>query len=197
MKQMKILNNLKSISKAYTEGIYADTPANRKLGRVGMTYAEYAKRVKEEKEKSADKKHYFVKLSDGEEFMLEEGATSQEKAIELAIDYATDMVKYNGYKEFKFDLEENTDNWTDEQIDTEKWDWFSIRAKKHGDKIEISVYNWNTHEYLRNDTLKREQKNLAQQAKREREKFDKEFQEKFGWMDEWLNYKKDNQNENI
>lgn len=30
-----------SVSKAYTEGIYADTSTNRKLGRVGMTYAEY------------------------------------------------------------------------------------------------------------------------------------------------------------
>ena len=30
-----------SVEKAYTEGVYADTPANRKLGRVGMTYAEW------------------------------------------------------------------------------------------------------------------------------------------------------------
>ena len=27
------------IAKAYTEGIYSDTVANRKLGRVGMSYA--------------------------------------------------------------------------------------------------------------------------------------------------------------
>lgn len=33
------------ITKAYTEGIYADTPANRKLGRVGMTYAAYAEKA--------------------------------------------------------------------------------------------------------------------------------------------------------
>ena len=48
---MKILNKFKItfIQKAYTEGIYADTPANRKLGRVGMTYAQYAAKQKGEK----------------------------------------------------------------------------------------------------------------------------------------------------
>lgn len=49
------------LKKAYTEGVYADTPANRKLGRVGMTYAAYAsqhseeiakKKVAQEKDKS-------------------------------------------------------------------------------------------------------------------------------------------------
>ena len=29
---------VREIFKAYTEGIYCDSPANRKLGRVGMTY---------------------------------------------------------------------------------------------------------------------------------------------------------------
>lgn len=44
---MKILNQLKVafISKAYTEGIYADTPQNRKLGRVGMSYSAYSNKV--------------------------------------------------------------------------------------------------------------------------------------------------------
>ena len=43
---MKILNRIHQLSKAYVEGIYADTPANRKLGRVGMTYAAYAQKLK-------------------------------------------------------------------------------------------------------------------------------------------------------
>lgn len=33
------------IKKAYTEGIYADTPINRKLGRVGMGYKEYNEKL--------------------------------------------------------------------------------------------------------------------------------------------------------
>jgi len=35
----------KEVNKAYTEGIYADTPANRKLGRVGMSYTAYANKT--------------------------------------------------------------------------------------------------------------------------------------------------------
>jgi len=38
---------IRNLCKAYTEGVYADTPQNRKLGRVGMTY----KQAKEKKEK--------------------------------------------------------------------------------------------------------------------------------------------------
>lgn len=36
------------VEKAFSEGVYADTPKNRKLGRVGMSYKTYSK--KEEKE---------------------------------------------------------------------------------------------------------------------------------------------------
>ena len=43
---MKSLSKIKQVSKAYTEGTYADTRANRKLGRVGMSYAEYSKKIK-------------------------------------------------------------------------------------------------------------------------------------------------------
>ena len=40
----------KYIEKAYTEGIYADSPLNRKLGRVGMTYTAYAEYTQRKKE---------------------------------------------------------------------------------------------------------------------------------------------------
>jgi len=40
-----------SVEKAYTEGVYADTPANRKLGRVGMSYAEWEKKQGKKEEK--------------------------------------------------------------------------------------------------------------------------------------------------
>ena len=42
---MKNLPPVAEVEKAYTEGIYADTPANRKLGRVGMSYSAYANKV--------------------------------------------------------------------------------------------------------------------------------------------------------
>lgn len=44
-------NKKLSIEKAYTEGIYADTPANRKLGRVGMSYAEWEVKTGKKEEK--------------------------------------------------------------------------------------------------------------------------------------------------
>jgi DNA-binding winged helix-turn-helix (wHTH) protein len=40
-----------SVEKAYTEGVYADTPANRKLGRVGMSYAEWGAKQEKKEEK--------------------------------------------------------------------------------------------------------------------------------------------------
>lgn len=46
------LNEIKFLSKAYTEGVYSDTPINRKLGRVGMSYAEYTQKLKKEGENS-------------------------------------------------------------------------------------------------------------------------------------------------
>jgi hypothetical protein len=38
--------NIEELNKAYIEGVYADTPANRKLGRVGMSYSAYAEKIK-------------------------------------------------------------------------------------------------------------------------------------------------------
>lgn len=41
------------LQKAYEEGIYSDTPQNRKLGRVGMSYAVYAAKVNGQKTSGA------------------------------------------------------------------------------------------------------------------------------------------------
>jgi len=59
-----------SIEKAYTEGVYADTPQNRKLGRVGMSYAAYAEKIKKdnnnkkEKEENINEKKIFKDIND-------------------------------------------------------------------------------------------------------------------------------------
>lgn len=59
MKIKNIKNNqkeifIKNLEKAYTEGIYADTPANRKLGRVGMSYKEWIQKQSDNKEKNGN-----------------------------------------------------------------------------------------------------------------------------------------------
>ena len=61
MKILKPKLNLASfyseeVEKAYTEGIYSDTPANRKLGRAGMSYKDYADKTHKSDDKG-DKKN--------------------------------------------------------------------------------------------------------------------------------------------
>ena len=42
----KNVTNVKEVEEAAQEGIYADTPLNRKLGRVGMSYSDYSNKIK-------------------------------------------------------------------------------------------------------------------------------------------------------
>lgn len=194
---MKILSKIKQISKAYTEGIYADTPANRKLGRVGMSYAEYSKKLKDDKEEKADRKYWLIQFDSGEEDIFTEDKMSKEKLVEEACKFAKEIAEANNYDEYKFDIQENTNDWEEEDFDKKQYDWLSIKAKKHNGKYEISVYDWRTHEYIRNDRQKREEKNLQQKIERDKEKLDKEFQERFGWMEEFLNYQNNKEKINI
>lgn len=49
IKNLQQLAFLQNLTKAYTEGVYSDTPANRKLGRVGMSYKEWTQKQQEQK----------------------------------------------------------------------------------------------------------------------------------------------------
>lgn len=62
---MKIFNKFKVafLQKAYTEGVYSDTPANRKLGRVGMSYQQYANKIEEKPAASSQNKNKFAPLT--------------------------------------------------------------------------------------------------------------------------------------
>ena len=119
------------------------------------------------------------------------------RAIELAVDYAEDMIKYNDYKEFHFNLNENTENWKDEDINNEDKipDWLSITAEKYGNNIEISIYDFSENKFIRNDSKDREMKNFTQRQKALQKKQDKEFERRFGWMEEVVEYKKQNKDE--
>ena len=181
---MKIFNKLKQLSKAYTEGIYADTPANRKLGRVGMSYAAYAEKLKQNEENKADKKFWLIQFSGGEEDIFSDNKMSKKKLIEEASKYAKDIAEANDYDEYKFTIQENTEDWEEEDFNNKEYDWLSFRVKKHNNKYELSVYDYRENKYIINETLDRENKNSAQQRKRAKEKADKEFKEKFGWMEE-------------
>ena len=55
------LIEVKDLFKAYTEGIYADTPNNRKLGRVGMSYQEYKNKIRNDYNTEEDKWSSIIK----------------------------------------------------------------------------------------------------------------------------------------
>lgn len=62
---MSLFSN--EVEKAYEEGVYCDSPANRKLGRVGMTYKEWSQKQNEKKEdnkKDIDKEYEDLKWED-------------------------------------------------------------------------------------------------------------------------------------
>lgn len=90
--------NLKEINKAYTEGIYSDSPLNRKLGRVGMTYTAYAEKTKASKEKEAKKEENF----EGKSVLLKNGKSG----IIIKHDDKKALISLNPLgeeKEFKFE----------------------------------------------------------------------------------------------
>jgi len=74
---MKIVNKqpgafLQNLVKSYTEGVYADTPANRKLGRVGMSYSQYKEKIEvAPKEKTWDTMDSFYKKGTDEKKLWE------------------------------------------------------------------------------------------------------------------------------
>ena len=43
--EFRNLRDIKEVSKAYTEGVYSDTPLNRRMGRVGLTYKQYSEKT--------------------------------------------------------------------------------------------------------------------------------------------------------
>ena len=96
---MNILDNIKKriifnsfkltyLIKAYTEGIYADTPANRKLGRVGMSYKEYAEKVKAGKgEELKQKGQEEIQKEKEKIFNSEEFKVKKEKKLKELEDF--------------------------------------------------------------------------------------------------------------
>lgn len=184
------LNSFKNIEKAYTEGIYADTPANRKLGRVGMTYTAYNEKLKEEEDALKEKKSYVADY-EGESIYLSHKPVSKEKIVELATNFVKERIENNDIESFSLNIEEDTENWSEEDIENKPFDVLSIKAIKHGSNIEISVYDFRENKFLRNDTLKREDKNLAQRTKYIEKKYKENTENKSNWMQELSDYKKD------
>ena len=188
--------NLTMLKKAYTEGVYCDSPANRKLGRVGMTYAAYAQKIKDEEEaKNPNKKEFYFTFQGGDTIMLNDGKPLSEKR---AIEEATKMVKENLENNFSsdkivYDLEENTNDWTEKQIN-EGYISYRISAERDGNYIDISILDLSTakghdyYSYLRNDKQDRENKKADARLKYKLNKLDKEKEATLNYLKEIKEY---------
>jgi len=111
IKNIKNVAFIKNLTKAYTEGIYADTPANRKLGRVGMTYAAYAEKVKEGKENKIEdnKDNYeeeYLKIIDKKKGIFNKDRLEEYKESKKYLDSVKDKLTKEEYKNFLNNLEE-------------------------------------------------------------------------------------------
>lgn len=104
----KLTSNIKEVQKAYTEGVYSDSPLNRKLGRVGMSYKEYAQKVasksssenkKEEKENNDDGGNKDISIKGPINIIIKDNVklTSSQKSFlsNIQKDFAKEMKEEN------------------------------------------------------------------------------------------------------
>ena len=70
---------VKEIEKAYTEGVYSDTPANRKLGRVGMRYTTDSSKQSGEKKETIIEREIKPKLEDFEESTINDNNNNEDE----------------------------------------------------------------------------------------------------------------------
>lgn len=92
IKNIKAISFVKNLTKAYTEGIYADTPANRKLGRVGMIYAAYAEKVKGEEKKEDSTKEENLSKKEFKKGSLQKNSVGE--------DFKKEITEVKGTKDF-------------------------------------------------------------------------------------------------
>lgn len=101
-------SDIKETEKAYTEGVYSDSPLNRKMGRVGITYAAYANKVN--KTSSDDKKEEKIpsKIPGSTDEITRISSKGLHNAI-LGVNNIATNVKDNG-DHFKVDFDSNDFN---------------------------------------------------------------------------------------
>lgn len=98
-----------NVEKSYTEGVYSDTPANRKLGRVGMSYTAYNQKIKQSKDQLD--KHEEAKNSRLDNFIVNNSeivSSANEEEINKIIDgFGFDIDKSKGLGFKKKELVKN------------------------------------------------------------------------------------------
>ena len=156
IKNIKAVSFIKNLTKAYTEGIYADTPANRKLGRVGMTYAAYAEKIKGEEKKESNKEDIDFNLIEAERGIYDlypnpvelKSTSSYVKKIS-ARDSKSGGIEYEVFLEFKNGNKINSETERlNNQSEVKKWIKEKIEKERNKSETEVLVDKTETKEKI-------------------------------------------------
>ena len=140
-----------------------------------------------------EKKFYYLKYGD-EYIDISEDKHTKKEIIDMTVDYCVERVENNPHMdEFKVDIEENTDHWSDEDYDVKKPDWISVSAKRYKNKIDVRVVDmadgWKV---LRDDERKRDDRNFNRRMKYRDKKFQQDMKAYDDFINEVLAYRQTN-----
>lgn len=130
---------------------------------------------------TSSERKYWEYTYDDFVYPLTEDKLTKEEAIKEAEELVTNMV-INNERDYRIDVQENTDEWTDKDYDEKELDWLKIEGTFYKGKCELRVYDFMQGKTLRDDQEKRERRNLHAKLNRRFKKEQKEFDEKYGWL---------------
>ena len=130
---------------------------------------------------TSSERKYWEYTYDDFVYPLTEDKLTKEEAIKEAEELVTNMV-INDERDYRIDVQENTDEWTDKDYDEKELDWFMVEGTFYKGKCELRVYDFMQGKTLRDDQGKREKRNLHAKLNRRFKKQQKEFDEKYGWL---------------
>ena len=130
---------------------------------------------------TSSERKYWEYTYDDFVYPLTEDKLTKEEAIKEAEELVTNMV-INDERDYRIDVQENTDEWTDKDYDEKELDWFMVEGTFYKGKCELRVYDFMQGKTLRDDQGKREKRNLHAKLNRRFKKEQKEFDEKYGWL---------------
>ena len=141
---------------------------------------------------SDEKKRYLICISRDECYPMSDKngnfLFTKKEAIDNGVKYCEDFVLNNSEigERFQITVEENTDEWSVEDIENKHWDTIDITAKKRTEtKADIKVTEWTGEKnvVLRDDEMKR----INTQSQRKIKKIEKESQKRIQEYEEFVN----------
>lgn len=136
---MKIIDNkpnifLQNLVKAYTEGIYSDTPLNRKLGRVGMSYKQYKEKFQEEDKETNKEKNNQSKKAKVQKILNDTKLLKKLKGKNL--DAIINFTHSDAFKEMNIKGIKVNKNATDEEKRFAIAEYYAEQAENSGENLD-------------------------------------------------------------